>query len=203
MIPVDDPRVPIFASKNYKTCDTLCVILHGAGSVRAGQWARSLCINESLKEGSQLEYVKKAHALGWGVVLLNFNIVTGADAKPLKRLHSNYSHFEYVWDELLAKLPFKRMVIIAHSYGGCVTVNLLNTRPAVAERLVGIAFTDSVHNTTLFAKQSDTARLLNELAVNWVTSKKPRDRLVSAKKAGVRCLSAGHNVSALCDHAVY
>jgi hypothetical protein len=147
MLPLKDPLAnsPIFVSNNYKTCEILVVLLCGSGAVRAGQWARSLCANESLKEGSQLSYIKRCLDNGWGVVVLNHNQVKGnprlclnlfvnslccldKNDKYLKHVHSNYSHFEYVWDELLAKLPFQKMMIVAHSYGGCVTLNLLKTR---------------------------------------------------------------------------
>ena len=36
----DNPGTVIFASKNWKTCDKLLVLIHGSGKVRAGQWTR-------------------------------------------------------------------------------------------------------------------------------------------------------------------
>ena len=42
--------------------------------MRAGQWARALCINESLKSGAIFEYLKKIYELGWGVIVFNPNL---------------------------------------------------------------------------------------------------------------------------------
>lgn len=44
----------IFLTSNALTCSKLMLLIQGSGAVRAGQWARALCINESLKVGSIL-----------------------------------------------------------------------------------------------------------------------------------------------------
>lgn len=40
----DSPKNNIFMTKDAMTCDTLLLIIQGSGAVRAGQWARALCI---------------------------------------------------------------------------------------------------------------------------------------------------------------
>lgn len=40
----DSPKNNIFMTKDALTCDTLFLIVQGSGAVRAGQWARALCI---------------------------------------------------------------------------------------------------------------------------------------------------------------
>eukprot|EP01090_Pellita_catalonica_P007577 TRINITY_DN18168_c0_g1_i1.p1 TRINITY_DN18168_c0_g1~~TRINITY_DN18168_c0_g1_i1.p1 ORF type:complete len:450 (-),score=98.85 TRINITY_DN18168_c0_g1_i1:80-1429(-) len=69
-----DPRVNIFLSKDALTNpDRLLLLIQGSGAVRAGQWARALCINETLEVGSILPYLKKAKAAGYGVIVFNPN----------------------------------------------------------------------------------------------------------------------------------
>lgn len=51
----------------------MLVLIHGSGAVRAGQWSRRLCINKSLRSGSQMSYINRARELGWGVVVMNTN----------------------------------------------------------------------------------------------------------------------------------
>lgn len=41
----DIPRSFVYVSENFDSCDKLCVIIHGSGVVRAGQW---VCIPSSL-----------------------------------------------------------------------------------------------------------------------------------------------------------
>lgn len=55
------------------TNDKLLVLIHGSGAVRAGQWARALCINESLEIGSILPYLRQAKKEGYGVIVCNPN----------------------------------------------------------------------------------------------------------------------------------
>lgn len=40
----------------------------------AGQWARALCINNTLEMGSILPYLKKCKELGFGVIVCNPNL---------------------------------------------------------------------------------------------------------------------------------
>ncbi|XP_053149906.1 cotranscriptional regulator FAM172A isoform X3 [Hemicordylus capensis] len=77
-IPVDatenEPRSFIFMSEDAMTNpDKLMILIHGSGVVRAGQWARRLIINEDLKSGTQIPYIKRAIEEGYGVIVLNPN----------------------------------------------------------------------------------------------------------------------------------
>lgn len=56
------PRCDIYMSedvydKSKRTNEKLLVLIQGTGAVRAGVWARSVCINESLKNGSMLPLI--------------------------------------------------------------------------------------------------------------------------------------------------
>ena len=43
-----------FASPDFENADRLLVLVHGAGVVRAGQWARRIIINDNLEAGTQV-----------------------------------------------------------------------------------------------------------------------------------------------------
>ena len=61
------PKNNIFMSEEFYTPDVeknkdkrALVLIQGTGAVRAGIWARSVCINESLETGSMLPFLKIA-----------------------------------------------------------------------------------------------------------------------------------------------
>jgi len=56
----------------------------GSGVVRAGQWARSLILNDNIKTGSILPYLDLAARENWGVVVFNPN-VEGSDSAEVIR----------------------------------------------------------------------------------------------------------------------
>ena len=71
-----DPRItsPIFLSPDALTNpDVLMILIIGSGAVRAGMWARALCINNDLKLGTQLPYLEEAKKRNWGSIVLNPN----------------------------------------------------------------------------------------------------------------------------------
>lgn len=80
-----DLRSFIFATEDALENQKLVILIHGSGVVRAGQWARRLIINDNLKSGTQIPYIKKARELGYGVFVLNTNdntrIVNGKTIK--------------------------------------------------------------------------------------------------------------------------
>jgi hypothetical protein len=63
----------IFMSPDALTADTLVILIHGSGAVRAGMWARALCINDNLNVGSMLPYIRQCQARGWATMVLNAN----------------------------------------------------------------------------------------------------------------------------------
>jgi len=65
----------IFLSSDaVSNTNTLCVLIQGSGAVRAGMWARALCINEDLSLGSVLPYIDYAKEQKWAVAVLNPNL---------------------------------------------------------------------------------------------------------------------------------
>jgi len=210
-------RSNIFLTPNWETCDVLCLLIQGSGAVRPGQWARALCLNDSIEVGSILPYLRKAHALKWGVIVFNPNqnsvLKEGAFYRPDReemfipgkprpkegervRIPENKSpgeHTVYVWDQFGKKSKAKDLIIIAHSAGGYCTLELMGSRKKeVLPKLRGIAFTDSVHSVSS-REDKDVRNFLKENAVNWVQSEKPLDAPESSSYSGCTCVSSGHS----------
>lgn len=142
----------VFGTKpNFNDTKKLMFLIHGSGVVRAGQWSRSLIVNQSIDHGTQIPYIKRAIASGYDVLVTNTNHnYKFVDDKRirLKGNESPESHIITVWEELIAPVydSIESFAVVAHSYGGVVTVRMLDKYPdAFLEKCFGIAFTDSVH----------------------------------------------------------
>ena len=70
-----DSRVtaPVFVSPGFEKAETLVILCQGSGAVRPGMWARALCINNSLKEGTIFTYLEEIQKRGWAVIVCNPN----------------------------------------------------------------------------------------------------------------------------------
>ncbi|CAG0894149.1 unnamed protein product [Darwinula stevensoni] len=115
-----DKRSFIFVSKDLDKKEDILILIHGSGPVRAGQWARRLIMNENLEKGTQIPFIKEGMRLGFGIIVLNTN---DAASKQVHGSESGEKHAIYVWDQFL-KGKEKKVGIIAHSYGGVVTMHL-------------------------------------------------------------------------------
>lgn len=189
------PKSFFFQTPNAMTCDKLMILIHGAGAVRAGIWARRLIINDSLNSGSMIPFINRAKTEGYGVVVLNGNFNSVVDPETRKRYYikgnsSPEDHCLYVWDHFISKAAASAITIVAHSYGGVVTTNLIASRKDAIKRVAGIAFTDSVHS--LSSRYPIEAReVIEERCINWVASSNPRDTVEHSYKGDCSCLSSG------------
>ncbi|XP_052866182.1 FAM172 family protein homolog CG10038 [Anopheles cruzii] len=168
----------------------LLVLIHGSGVVRAGQWARSLIINDCLDSGTQIPYIDKGRELGYEVLVLNTNDnyrTVGGDRKPIRSSRNPTEHAATVLEQhILASEP-EAVAIVAHSYGGVVTVELAQRYPKFFQQKVfGVGFTDSVHSASLVPE------VLKGIARNWVTAKDPLDTPLTITKRDIPRHSAGH-----------
>lgn len=213
-------RSNIFLTPDALTNENkLMLLIQGSGAVRAGQWARALCINDSLETGAILGYLDKAEKAGYGVIVFNPNL-NSVDADPLadrpsaevlrtpgrppRRNHNlikipgnsdPLAHTIHVWDHVAKQAKARDIVIVAHSAGGWCTLGLLRERPEVMTRLRAIGFTDAVHSV-LPSDPPVVRKAITELAQNWVQSDDPLDTPARGYKApsgsGCPCVSAGH-----------
>ena len=192
--------VPVLLSHDWWSSKAGCVLLCGAGAVAAGQWARRLCINESLHTGSVGPYVRWAASSGLGVCILNPNHASARSE----------AHTAAAWRDLVAaNAAMEHVVMVAHSYGGATrdgmphnssyrpvsrnvfvcfcsracmpgvcTVSLLRDVPSCLSKLRGVALTDSVHGRGVERAPPPARRFFSKHCVNWVTSSLPRDARV-------------------------
>ncbi|KAH8361915.1 UPF0528 protein CG10038 isoform X1 [Drosophila serrata] len=170
----------------------LLILIHGSGQVKAGQWARSLIINNSLDHGSQLPYVRQAQKLGYDLLITNANdskrFYNGKD-NIIKGVEEPVKHTKYVWKNIVLPSKPESVAIVAHSYGGFLTLDLVDEfLDFFKEKVFAIAFTDAV----MSGPQASNKDYLQSVACDWVTSKAPLDTPVSASKDGIRKVSAGH-----------
>ncbi|XP_013101033.1 FAM172 family protein homolog CG10038 [Stomoxys calcitrans] len=170
----------------------LIVIIHGSGYVRAGQWARSLIINNSLDHGTQIPYIKRAQELGYDILVTNTNdnyrMVDGK-RKPIHGLSSATSHAGHVWEKYVMACDPESVAIVAHSAGGGVTLDLARRFPEFFENKVfAIALTDSAH----YGVGGDIRKVIAGKTCNWVSSDEPLDTELKTSKDDIKMVSAGH-----------
>jgi len=187
-----EPKSFVFVSSEFQEKENLLVIIHGSGVVRAGQWARRLIMNEDLDKGTVLPYVEEARNHNWGVLVMNTNL-NEIDGKEIPGSDSPESHAVTVWEQMIKKSKAEKVVVLAHSYGGLVTVELANVfKKDFLGRVEGVLLTDSVHGRLTRDKELD--RKLSRVGRNWVSSEKPLGTLVDRVRGGdrIECVSAGH-----------
>lgn len=201
-VPVDvqehEPHTFIFASEDaFTNKHRLLILIHGSGVVRAGQWSRRLIINDSLKKGTQLPYIRRALGLGYGVLVLNTNdnsrVVNGLKL-PIRDNDSPERHARYVWERFVDKTVARHVAIVAHSYGGIVAVNLaMEFYSSFRDRVFALGLTDSVHSFSRQKVPHRVVQFLSNVSRNWVSSPEPLDRPLRDRHDGVdiKRVSAG------------
>ncbi|CAK1581303.1 unnamed protein product [Parnassius mnemosyne] len=178
----------IFVSKDYDQKDVLMILIQGSGAVRAGQWSRSLIINESLDAGTQIPYIKKAKAHDYGIMILNPND-NNRDEKKIPNSGTAEEHARYVWDTYVKNCKASSILIVAHSYGGIVTVTLADqVKDEFEQRVKAIALTDSVHGYSMFM----VTDYLKKVSKNWISSSSPLDVPMLTPEFDITRVSAGH-----------
>ncbi|XP_055638589.1 FAM172 family protein homolog CG10038 isoform X2 [Toxorhynchites rutilus septentrionalis] len=169
----------------------LLVLIHGSGVVRAGQWARSLIINHSLDAGTQIPYINMARKLGYEVLVTNTNDnyrPIGGSTKPIKGSRNPTEHAVSVFERHVMACDPEAVAIVAHSYGGVVTVELAQKFPKFfKDKVFAVGFTDSVHSSSLVPE------VLIGMGRNWVSSKEPINTTLTIAKHDLPRYSAGHS----------
>lgn len=215
MLPLEQDRgrcpmtFPILHSKDLATNPKIIVFVLGAGKVELGQWSRSLCMNKTLAEGSLMLFIHEAIRVRGCAVLLtnpNVNYWMNPRTKRLNPIPENgdpEAHLYYLYKNFLEQAAATEIAIIAHSFGGVSTMNLLSKNDAVTDllgdkgRLKSITFTDSVHSASMGSPllSKATKKWLLANAINFIRSSEPLGTPYIAQSATQRC-SAGSD-----DHA--
>ena len=184
-VPKEETTFIFSTLKELKSTDKLMIIIHGSGVVRAGQFSRSLIINDSLDSGTVLPYIKKAQQEGYEVIITNTND-NFRNGYPIEKNSSPEKHAETVWKNFVRKINPKKIAIVAHSYGGCVVTHLAKKFQAdFEEKVHAVAFTDSVHS------RRNVPKCLEGMTVNFITSKTPVNTILSKEDDDVEIRSAG------------
>ncbi|XP_077989062.1 cotranscriptional regulator ARB2A-like [Glandiceps talaboti] len=199
VIPVDateeEPKSFIFMSDDaLSNTDKVMLLIHGSGVVRAGQWARSLIINQNMESGTQIPYIKRAMNEGYGLIILNGNenYQRKEERKGIRENQTAENHTRYVWDNFVIRSKAKQIVIVAHSYGGlCVTSLCISREKAFYQKVTAVAMTDSIHSLHLQEANDPVINWFIKNAVNWVTSDQEIDTPVTNTMLEVPKLSAG------------
>lgn len=166
-IPAQYSNFVFCTQPNLNNITRLVVLIHGSGNVRAGQWAQSLIIYDSLYHGTMVLYIQQAISMGYDVLILNTNNNSYTNAygteSKIYGSASGEQHGYVVWEQLIVPAPrLREVVVVAHSYGGVVTVNLMHWFPQFFKRKCSaICFTDSVHTTS--GLSSDMISLLKRV----------------------------------------
>lgn len=185
----------VFVSPELAEAARLLVLVHGSGVVRAGQWARRLIINNGLDEGTQLPYIRRALAAGYGVIVCNTNDnhrLVDRRKRFIQGSSNPEEHLLTVWDTLVKPSAAREVALVAHSYGGVVTLNLAQQRwSQVSQRVKAVALTDSVHRMGTHVPE-DVRRWLSKVGINWVASGDPLDTPQRSVDGDAARRSAGH-----------
>ncbi|CAD6187856.1 unnamed protein product [Caenorhabditis auriculariae] len=131
-----------FTSENYQEAETLLVLVHGTGVVRAGQWSRRLIINENINRGTQFPYIERALANGWGVVVLNTNL-TESKGIRLKNSSDPIEHACNVWKWFISPCAAEKIFVVAHSRGGPDIYHTMAKLELQDEKVRAVCLTDS------------------------------------------------------------
>lgn len=189
------PKSYIYKSPNFNNPEQqhprALLLIQGAGAVRPGIWARSVCINDTLKTGSMNSFLSFANKHQFEVIIFNPN-KTRSKGKEIPKNNSLEQHGKYVWERFIRNSSPHDLYIVAHSCGGLSTMSLMELFwSEFKERVKGIAFTDAVHG--YHGMKKEKMEFCRRRAVDWVASHRPLDTVESKKRDEIVFLSSGHH----------
>jgi hypothetical protein len=139
----------------------------------------------------QLPYIKRAKKIGYAVVVLNTNNNKYENGAAIEGSETPIRHAVSAWKQVVMKCPAKHIAVVAHSFGGVVTCNLVKTFfQFFNEKVFAIMFADSIHQ--LEKDSSKTAKLLERIGLNYVASDLAVGTRIKDDYEAVPILSAGH-----------
>mmetsp|Transcript_19930 Transcript_19930/g.22580 ORF Transcript_19930/g.22580 Transcript_19930/m.22580 type:complete len:339 (-) Transcript_19930:25-1041(-) len=193
-------KVNIFYTKDWTTnTKGALILIQGTGAVRAGQWARKCCINDSLTTGTVLPQLERAAKNGWSVIVFNPNYNRDPETKSIiMHNESMEAHCSYVYRNFVLRggsfaTPADDLYMVSHSAGGYCTVKLVEEfYDDLNLRLKRLALTDSAHSGLIKTQRS--AEFFKTKAYHWIASDKPLNTRCPERDqaSGCTCVSAGH-----------
>ncbi|CAF4955809.1 unnamed protein product [Pieris macdunnoughi] len=184
----DRIRISIITKQSQSIKKTLMVLIQGSGAVRAGQWARSLIINNNLDMGTQIPYIQMGIKRNFGILIMNPNENYKRN-KDIPQSNTSEEHAQYVWKTYISGTKAKNIVVVAHSYGGLLTVMLAQKfKNDFENRVKAVAMTDSVHSFS----EAIIPDSLRKVSINWISNTSPLDTPMKTPEFEITRLSAGH-----------
>ena len=195
------PQCKIYTTKNFHLNEKCLMLIQGTGNVRAGLWARSVCINEDINHGSMYPYIEKALQNNFSVIILNPNERYGFGTQKKKRIQelpSMESHRLYVYHNIIQKSQdINSIYIVAHSRGGECTIQILknNENDLLNGKIKKIAFTDSVHGSSYLHLSKEGQAKLREIGRDYIACSYSLGQAIVESKYnnGVNKYSSGHS----------
>ena len=197
------PKCNIFMSADFyhpkpdlSTNRNALVLIQGTGAVRAGIWARSVCINENLGLGSMLPFIDVCQNKDIPVLVMNPNYACDPETKiTVPHSQTMADHAAFVWEHYVIPSGFNQISIVAHSAGGsCVSEIQRKFKDSFYKQVVNIAYTDSwvIDRKQLSEPQR---KFMFRNAVHYVASEKPLGTILGANAKFDTCpsVSAGHS----------
>jgi alpha/beta superfamily hydrolase len=104
-----------------------------------------------------------------------------------------------LWFSTNSSVPFqtnaKHIAIVAHSFGGIVTLNLaLEFKGDFLNRVFSVMLTDSVHHLDPKNKEKELVHFLRKISINFVASDEELGTPIRSKIEAIPMVSAGHEV---------
>lgn len=107
-----------------------------------------LIINNNLDMGTQIPYIQMGIDRKFGLIVMNPNDNLRGNEK-IPQSSTSEEHACYVWKTYILESKAVNIVIVAHSYGGLLTVMLAHKfKRDFENRVKAVAMTDSVHSFT-------------------------------------------------------
>ena len=195
------PQCQIYCSKDFFTNSKCLIIIQGTGAVRVGIWARQICINDNIENGSMISYIQTALEKKYSLIILNPNERYDDNkdtSKQIKEFPTMEKHCNYVYNNIIKNNDeIKEIYIVAHSMGGYCTIDILhqNKDDLLSGKIKKIAFTDSVHGRHYKILDENSIKIFKKISRNYVSSNEKVGKLISNSEEsidGVDNYSSGH-----------
>lgn len=186
-------RVP---NKEINRKQRALVLIQGSGAVRAGIWARSVCINEGLQTGSMLPFLEVCKNLDIAVLVMNPNFNRDPETGAIVPYSQTMTeHAKFVWRNYVVDSGFEDISVVAHSAGGaCLQEIQREFASTFYNQVKKIAYTDSwVISKSELTKEQQVFMFRN--AVHYEASSQPLLTKISVNMDYDTCpvVSAGHS----------
>ena len=121
--------------------------------------------------------------------ILFFSLNSDGKMKVIPECSNAVDSAMTTWENYVSTSIHKKIIIIGHSYGGVVTMQLARKfKTDFEDRVISVLLTDSVHGNSSFPKT------LAKQSINFVASDRPLDSDLGKDSSGLMVKSAGHKV---------